>query len=377
VLITKLSLSTWYSSGREVFKQNKNKNMKRNVFYILLLLVFFTACKDEDNDVEKYNIGSNFVVATSTYTTLDNTVTLKCTAAYNVSNIDVTLASTGASLGSITIADGIGTLSIPVSGIGLTVVGKSASILYTAYAEDGTAIKRTSTVTLASPFKITLPTLTQKNKGMEFIYSIAPKFATVTSVSIQTKTNKAGTYVDVAGPFDVKKDTLLINGSGYKVNDTIYVKLSASTAALNVENVSTIVVNNYTYANAKTVKLDTTTNAAYDLLLQRVVNVTTFGDSSDVVFTQTPLLGGFTMGFTAPKNAEFVKSTENVYSLGDIVAIEATDFSSAVKSFNDVAVDDVFIYRTKRGTGAYAYGIFQIVTVAKPEGVMADSYIEF
>jgi hypothetical protein len=350
--------------------------MKRNIFYLLMLLVFFTACEDKDNDITKYDIGSNIVVAASTFTTLDNTVALKCTAAFNVSTVDVTFGSTN--LGQITITDGKGTLNVPITSFPTltSTSSKAVTVTYTAYAEDGTAIVRTSTVTLVTPFTVTAHSITQTGIDSLF-YTIAPKIAKVNSFSLQSKVNFDGTYSDYPGSYTTKKDTVLIDGRNYHAGDTLYIKIAvASDAGKSDIYIQKVPIGSYFTATA-IARIDTAANRAYDLLKRRNVDLKNYGDSADVVFTHSLIVGGFNLGFKTPFNAEFVKTTGEFYDLGDILAIRATDFSSAVTSVDAVAVGDAFIYRTKRGNGSYKYGIFKVVTVGKPEGVVEDSYLEF
>lgn len=379
--------------------------MKRNVIYILLLLVFFMgSCKKEDV-AKKYDLGAEVYVPAKTYTTLDNSVLLKVGPVYNVTSVDVThmgglltdgktaFTVTTPALGTIAVVDGAGQLSVTEAAMGMTKVGMKSTIRFTAIAADGTPINRDITVSVVTPFTITMPfkPIVQFDEPIGLKYKVAPANQAITSITVQKKTNYTGTYVDVPDTY-AAKDSVMLNGKDYLPGDTIWVNITASTAAHTVSKLTKVVVGYYEFKHTATAKLTPTTTTLiktsfYDLVKRRYIvnaDVAAMGDSIDIEFTQTNIPGfpgNFTMGFTAPENAQFVKvpgtvdDMAEVFGNGDIVATKATDFSAAVTSFDNVLTGDVYIYRTFRGVGAYSYGMFQVSSVVKPEGVAEDSYI--
>lgn len=356
------------------------------------------SCKEDE--VSYYKLGSEFVVSTHGYTTLDNSVVLSVDTAFNVSSLTVThmggfqadgktaFVVPNTALGTLTVTNGVGELVVSDVNMGMNVIGMKSTVRFTAVADDGTDINRSLSVAVTNPFAITKPTvLNQKNADVDFKFKITPATATVTSVGVQTKKFYNGTYADVAGPFTTT-GTVKINGSNYSIGDTIYVKVTASTAAPRTAvSVTKLVVGMYSYPTTTTVKLTpSTTTSIYDLAKRRFIkNVDEVAmlDSVDIKYARTDFSGGFTIGFTAPQKAQFVKVTgtpteiATVYSNANAVTTAATDFSSAVTSVADVAVGDVYIYRTQRGSAAYTYGMLKITAVSKPEGVAANSSFTF
>lgn len=383
-------------------------NMKRNLIYIILGLIFFTAsCKKDEKLVDEFD--ANFIISNSNLTPLDNALKLRITASYNVTEpIAVTCLGWKTSaaqttyntpintnLGSITLVDGKGTLYIQDSQLGDNVIGRVYYLRLTGKSNDGTDFIRSVTVTVANPFEVHKPTVTTDTTVKDFFVFISPKFATLApaDVNVQVKVNKLGTYV--AQP-SVYGDSLLthIVGADYTVGDTVYFKVTATGKTTlttfgdrTATSTSTMVVGLWKYANADIFKLDTATlnpsalhNMSFDLVKRAFGNTAAIADSADMVLTQTNISGGFTMGFKSNKNAVFVKvnpaTAAAFYATGDVKAVNTSDFSSAVTSFNNVLEGDVYLFKTTRGTHIH-YGMFNIVSVTKPNGVLADSYIEF
>ena len=356
----------------------------------------FLASSCEKNEIEKYDLGTEFFISSSGYTSLDDQVTVSiANDQKNLSSITVThlggittnvdadgntlpFNAPKANLGSISLTDGAGSMTISDSDLGMTEIGWSADFQFDAVF-DGKPIVRYKSITVDDPISVKAPSITHKDKNLPFLFSVDPVSATVTSTVVETKVSEAGTYapLTIVEGAEGKKDTVFLNGINYHIGDTVFVKVTASTATKTASTVTKMVVAPNSYEDEVSFKLDTTTNLAFNLVSAEFVDASTAGDTADVEFTAAyPIGGGPVMvGFVSNNNAEFVAASADDYDIADVVNIEATDFSAAVQTISDAHAGNVYIFRTRRGTGDWAYGVLKVTAVDKPQGVLEDSSI--
>jgi len=371
--------------------------MKNNIFYILLSFILFTVACQEDEEFKRYDLGSEFYISDGGYTSLDEEVTIEIeNPLQNLSQVTVThlggtttnedengdlipFTAPTSNLGTITLSGGAGSMTLTSAQLGMTKVGWSADFKFDAVYE-GKAFSRSHSISVAHPISVEDPHITHRSDTVYYFqFAIEPATATVQTVTVETKTSSLDTYTALTGPFDAEDEVPFV-GADYAVGDTIFVRVTGTVGTKSATKVAKLIVSPNSYENVEAFVLDSSTvsTKAYDLMKQRYVIEANAGDSADIQLTTTTISGGYTMGFAAINNLEFVAGTAADYSNADIVDVEEnTDFSTPLSSVSDVAEGDVYIFRTKRGTtGDYMYGVMQVVAVNKPQGVLADSSIE-
>lgn len=137
----------------------------------------------------------------------------------------------------------------------------------------------------------------------------------------------------------------------------------------------------HTFIDVNTFELDdlfntvTKDSLAYDLLKDRNVIKVNAGDSADVVMNvKNQGDTGMSIKFASQNNAEFVATTADVYAAADSATVLGTDFTGAIKEVDAVA-GNVYVYRTRRGTGDWQIGLLKIVAVNK--GTVENTSIKF
>jgi len=346
----------------------------RNILLMIamLALIFSVGCEDED--LYPYTGAAGVEISSDGMTELDSQVTFDITAT-NAKCTELTVTMGTTALGTVTLTSGAGTYTVTAADLGISAIDDDAELTFTANTEKNPIY--TYTVTVEDPASFDVPDL-YLNDIEDYVYfDVEPVAATVSAVSVETKVGKNGTYAAVAGTFTAS-DSILVVGSDYSVGDTVYFKVKSEAGTLTSESVITMPVKLYTYTDKATFKLDTTANRAIDLIeMAEIEDLTTAGDTADIEFAYNNISGGYTLGFVSNNNAEFVAATLEDYRIADVLATEAIDFTGAVNTFVDVAVDDVYVFRTNRSGGDYSYGMIKITAVEKPQGVLNDSYIEF
>lgn len=362
-------------------------DMKKIQLLIFISLIFLvSSCKKQALYPAYYNLGSEFLISSQGYTSLDTQTVFKIDnisknlTEITVKNMGGTLANdssfTSTYSGKISIAStGAGSITVSDADLGLDGIGASADFEFDA-TYNGKPFSRYYTLTEEDPISIVAPTVKHVSSSDTIYYlhfNIEPVSATVTGVQVQTKVGENGTYTDVTGTFKAK-DSVAIVGSDYNLADTLYVNVIGTAGTKTANTVTPIVIEPNTFTNSATVTLDTTANQAYDIVGDSAVMNS--DAKADIAFAATTYTGGYYLGFMSPNNTMFVKGTANDYSNADQISIKATDFSSAVTSVKNVSVGDVYIYKTMRGTTAH-YGVMKVTAVERPQGVLNDSYITF
>lgn len=348
--------------------------MKKIIYYLFISVFAFTACEEQDN-IERYDLGAEFFVSNHGMTSLDDNVTFSVNnISKNLSELNVKCISSGKDLGSLTLTDGIGSATYSGSDLGVSEIEDAAKLEF-AGSIDGKSIIRNGSVEVSDPISFDELDVLHKNTMYYLIYTVAPVSATVASVKVETKVGENGTYIPatpINGELDDHgQDSIAISGLAYNVGDSIFVKLTANTATKTAVSEYVIVVAPDSYSNVTEFTMDdlyniaTSDSLAFDLIKGEPVISAEAGDSADiamrVVKSEDPdkILD---IGFGSMNNVELVKSDADTYAIADKYDIQHTDFSSAEKGTEAVA-GDYFVYRTKRGSEDYVYGVLKVVSV--------------
>ena len=324
--------------------------MKKIFLSIILLtsiLVFF-ACEEDD---EKFIEAAGVAVVTDGATELDNEVILSITANNPMcTQIEVT----GDATGSVTLTNGKGSLTLSTAALGIADADDEASLTFTANTERNPVVFLS--ITMKDPISITgIDELLHNSKVKKVFYEVSPVAATVSNVIIATKVTKAATYVDLAGTFDVEKDSISFVGTDYNIGDTVYCRITATAGSLTSEKETSFVVGISTFANSADAAIDFT-DAGFDFVDVATVDAGT--DTTDIEI----LASG--VGFESTNGTEFVVSDSTMYADADVVLVKAAfDAGTSVSSVDPVAKDAVYIYKTTRpgddGDIEY-YGILKV-----------------
>ena len=350
--------------------------MKKIIFYLIAVVFVFAACEEQDN-LERYDLGTEFFVSDGGITSLDSKVTINVlNQPKNISTIDIFNGSD--KIVDVKLTDGTGSVEIKAADIGLNDVEDEAVLKFQGVADNGNSIVRRHHFVVEDPISITAPGLTfNYDSTFYFKYRIDTYSASVDDVVLMGKIND-GKYEEI-GHVDMGViDSVAISPKdlGLKLGDTIRIKVIAKAGTKTAQTESSMIVNPCSYQLVDGFKLDTTANMAYDLIEAKMVDVTLAGDSADVEFmAEYSASEPLKVGFKSSNNAEFIVGTDDDYTIADKITISEKDFSSAVKMVEDAQVGDIYVYRTKRGDEDYVYGVIKVKKVSKPEGVLENSCI--
>lgn len=330
---------------------------------LLLTLIFSLGCNKDEN---LFTEGAGVAVYSDGATELDNNVTFNITA----NNDKCTqLTVSGATTGTISIADGKGTFSATTTALGLLAADSTATLTFTANTEGNPT--NSYSVTMTNPISITSPdAVIQDDEVQKVYYTVSTVSAKVSNVKIETKVNH-GTYSDVTGTFSTSKDSLSIKGSDYNVNDTVYFKVTATAGSLTSTNESSFVVGTYAFTNTERGSVDFD-GKGYDLI--DAVNVPEGTDTTDFKI----LSGVGTMGFESTNGTQFVVSDSATFAGNDIVATKAAfDAGTPFSFFVNISKDDVYIFKTTRTVNTKTvtyYGIIKISDFILTSGGNKDGF---
>jgi hypothetical protein len=365
--------------------------MKKIRYFIILSLIFFIASCQKDNEIEFYDLGTEFFISGS-FTSLDNEATISIdNQQKNLSEVKLThlgglttdldaddnpIPFTSDYTATIPISNGAGDVTISDADLGMTELGWSADFQFDAD-YDGKHIMRFFTLTVDDPITTDAPLVSHRADTIyHFKFFIEPVSAVVETVTVQTKVSVLGTYVNLPGTFNAV-DSIPIDPADYIVGDTLFVNVIGTVGSKTAETETEIVIGPVTLNDLATFILDDTIDQAYDFIVGDFVSVSTGGESADIEMTASYTLDGLKVGFASNQHAEFVMGTSFDYENADSLAIYGTDFSAAITSNDNVAGGEVYFFRTKRGSDPYFYGIMKVIKVDKPQGILEDSYIEF
>jgi len=364
--------------------------MKKDIIFILISLgLLLAACKKEDYGVKTYNLGTEIYISGSSYTSLDDGMHFTVSnPLQNLSQVTLThmgitdpdeneIAPPKTDLGSISFSGGDGSIAISPADMGMTVFESTADIEFAGEYE-GKPFTRDQTVTYADPFTIDAPEMVENSDTSKYYFTIEPSFASVTGVTVETALN-FGAYSSLSGDWQAE-DSITFYNANYTEGDTLLVKITAtSDAGKTAENITKIGIAPYTFAGDTTFTLVNGSGKAYDLIEHRHVDPAVAGDSADIIFAGQYAASAVQLGFTSAHNAEFVEVTalaDSVFELGNVVQAQTTDFSTATKTVDNAETGSVYIFRTRRGSGAYTYGYVQVINIDLPQGKLDDASIE-
>ena len=357
--------------------------MKNNIFYILLsfILMFAVGCEEEPG-FDRFDLGTEFYITAEHATSLDVNVTIDIeNPLQNLTEVTVYDDADDTNLGTITISGGAGSITLTTATLGISAIDDEVDLRFDAVF-NGVAFSRFASIGIDDPISLDAPDVYETADLEYFYWDVEPERATVADggVTLRSKIN-SGIYTDVAGTYNAS-DSIDISGNdiSFNVGDTVYLEVTATIGTLaETSEVSTIIMTN-AYGHTMTATLDSTSFLAFDFDMMAYVGTDTAGvDTADISISTTSIVDGYTVGFDAENKAEFILSDDATYTLGDIVAIEATNFSTPVTAVADLSVGDVYIYRTEKGTvgGPYIYGIMKVTDVVAPHNAPDDATFSF
>jgi hypothetical protein len=357
--------------------------MKKIRYIFVLSLIFFIVSCEKDNDFETYDLGSEFFISNNGLTSLDTDVI------FSIENqsknlTEVIMYKGSDELGTIAITDGVGSITLSSSNLGLTEAGSSASFRFDAVF-DGKPFSRSNSLTVGDPMHLTSPYIWSENEDGDMertsvtvyqnddvqyiMYEVSPKRATVGSMMVETKVGVDGVYTEVTGSFMPEMDSLPVVGANYSINDTVYYQFTAKSGDRQQVDELNFVVNKYEFANIGGANL--VPNEAFDLVYNDVVLAGTAEADLEVVHVVLQ-----SIGFQSNNGALYVAVDESVYANNDIVEAKALfDAGSQQSGFAGVEVGDVFVYKTMRDGTAH-YGIIKIKAAYLTQNGEGD-YLEF
>ena len=184
--------------------------MKNYIILTISFVLFLFACEKE-HKIEFYDLGTEFSVSGSGMTSLDNQAEisvdnpLKNLSSLTVEHKGVTdpddepITPAITDLGTITLSDGAGSITLTETQLGISETDWQASLMLDGVI-NGKAISRPYSITVESPFSTEDPGIAHRNDtSYYFQYAVEPASATVSDVAIETKTGSKGTYAVIAG----------------------------------------------------------------------------------------------------------------------------------------------------------------------------------
>jgi hypothetical protein len=228
--------------------------MKKIKYYIIISLIFFIASCQKDNEIEFYDLGSEFFIHGGDYTSLDDETliwvinqpaNLSAVNVTNMGNIDADgnpIIPASPYTGTISIVGDSGAINLSDVNLGMTEIGWTAKLQFSA-TYDGKTFLRYLTVEVADPVSISAPkgNVIESDTVVEFGWDIAPALASVETVTVQTKVSVLGDYVDLPGPFEAS-DSFEINGADYNLGDTLFVNVIGTNGDKSASTETEIVV---------------------------------------------------------------------------------------------------------------------------------------
>jgi hypothetical protein len=348
--------------------------MKNYKFYVLLPLIFLMASCQKDHDIEFVDLGSEFFISKSGYTSLDNQISFTIKNQQNnlaqVSVIEKFKDGTIIDLGAIPIADSVGKVTYTDAQIQITEIDTSATFIFEGQS-NGIDFSRSTTVTVTDPIKVTAPDVIRVADPVYLYYSIKPATATVDNVMIEQKVGALATYQEVTGDFN-PVDSVAIVGADYNLYDTLFIKVKGAAGSKVAETVTKIIIKP---DMAEPHLFNLMMGDGYDLVNDTLVEA--ISASADIVFTGEYTTNGVKVGFDLT-HAEFVPATNEEYVIADRMTIMSADFVNVITSADNLVGAETYYFRTRHeATDDYTYGMIKVRNVDKPQGVLADSSVEY
>jgi len=352
--------------------------MKKDILkYILVmfLAMSFAACEDYDPDVNYYDT-AKLNLSESKFTVLDGT--LATTIDFQTTTKTVTTVSVevnGAEISSGTAADNKYAFTLNRSNFGAagdTLGGSFKAYVYATV--DGKRKEMYTTFKMVSASSIRVPFIETKDDDgndievdeplyelsdivKNFTYKIAPKTSTDVAVKVETKVGKAGTYTDLwTKDYDSEDLDIAFMGSDYSKNDTVFVKLTATSGDYSETISSSIAISEYLLGETGSLKINVD-KAGYDLVGDSIIDVAEA--ACNIKFTHD--YDSHEIGFDGLNSTSFVLiEDENLIGETNLPVLKAAfDAGTAVAELDNVVANEEYIVKHTRGTDVY-YGIIVI-----------------
>ncbi len=358
--------------------------MKKNIILIIIAFAFFAMSCEKEHKIEFYDLGTEIYISSSGMTTLDNqaVVTVE-NPLQNLTSVSVThlgtvdpddedetmIAPPSSDLGSVSFSGGEGSVIYNETQLDISVLG------WTAYLQvdgdiNGKAFTRPYHITVESPFSTEDPGITHRaDTAYYFKYDVEPATATVSNVTIETKVNSDGIYATKVGSWNAS-DSVGFVGADYNIGDTIFVRITATAGAKSDVEVAELIISPYSLENAGAFVLKSDLKP-YDLIEgESVVNDGDYADIYAYMALTVPDQGESYYALISDYNTVFVEGTATDYANGDIYDVTTIDYSLAPGVTGNIALGDVFFFRTFRDAALtkYFYGIMKVTGINVIDG---------
>ncbi|GET24213.1 hypothetical protein [Prolixibacter sp. NT017] len=336
--------------------------MMKKIFLLLPVLALFFASCEEDNNWE-YNPNRTDIIVQNT-----NVYLLDPGASASI-EADATATEVNTNVGvTVSLSSGKGTFTATKSQLGISSVDDTKQVEFTATI-NGYVSYAYAIFTMMDPLSVSEPGAVILNSVNDTItYEIDAASTTPDAITVMQKIN-SGSAVEVSktGGWDVSSDDIVFSGDEFAEGDTVTYSVTATNANGSVSHSVSFVVGKYTFPASDNFTLSQDT-MAYDFVDGAFVKVSNV-DSSDIARVVVP---GQSVGFTSLGSAEFVKTTEAVYTTADVNTIE-DEFNSgvAVTTVNDATVDEYYIYKTVRIVDTNTITYYGLLKITELQGAFA------
>lgn len=338
--------------------------MKRVIFYSVMALLLVSYGCQKDSEVNYYP-ATALSLSTTKVSELDaNFVAELSSTRPDVTEVKVTL-NDGTVLATVSVSDGNGSVSIPTTALGLSAAGESVVVRLVAV-YDGQEIQDRATISMYSPFSVTLPSILEEGTMVEkYVYfSTTTSSSTVSSIALTRKIGLNGTAYVYPNTFDVASDSIGVVPSDYALGDTLFFELSAVSGTITSKKSFSLIVKKNLFPAAMSINLNHAKDSIYNLLDGSLVNKDSV-EISDLVYQS---LAPGTVGFKSLSAMEFVKITG--FSFDDpnfITAKNLYDAGTPVFSVASVASGDMYAFKVTRpieegGDPVTFYGVISVVS---------------
>ncbi len=335
--------------------------MKKIFLLLPVLAMFFAACEEDNN--WGYNANRTDIIVQNT-----NVYLLDPGASASIET-DAAATEVNTNVGvTVSLSSGKGTFTATKSQLGISAVDDTKQVEFTATI-NGYVSYAYAIFTMMDPLSVSEPGAVILNSVNDTItYEINAASTAPDAITVTQKIN-SGSAVTVpkTGGWDVSSDDIVFSGDEFAEGDTVTYSVTATNTNGSISHSVSFVVGKYTFTASDNFTLSQDT-MAYDFVGGAFVKATNI-DSSDIARVVVP---GQSVGFKTIGNAQFVETTELVYTTADVNTIE-DEFNAgvAVTTMPDVSVDEYYIYKTIRTVSGQTETYYGLLKVTEIQGAFA------
>jgi hypothetical protein len=361
------------------------------IAFLFLTTIILSCEKEEDPFKEKFDLGVNILLSTSEISKFDvnHVIELEIINHPDVSVSKIEVES-GGSKADATISEGKASFNSSLLG---SLEGKeSVSFTIDATLSNGKPYKKNYSVSISGILGLskTFDALTYNSSESDtLVFKTTTKSATVNSVTLDWKKNKAGTYAATSptgAALEVKADSIYFKnldtttyGYGLKIKDTLYYRFIATSGTLKDTLTVTFPVNSQVFGAYKT-------SSVYSDMLKNKLNLSTAthyadndADGEGEIVYKASTSGFEKEGTTAidfvkvgdlSSEEDHVNTSDKFYKEKDLLAIKRVyDADAKTTSVDNPVKDDLYVYKITRDT-VTTHGLIKIGSI---ETITLDS----